>query len=124
MIIFSGKPEQQITRRTGRDIDALEIASRVTSRRRKRLTIDKGLERVGVSVEDQKKKMVGCNFDGALVMLGSKSGVAQKLKERVSDYLVPILCVAHCLELAILDTVKEVPYLKTFQETVQAVFKY
>ena len=43
--------------------------------------IDKGLERVGVSVEDQKKKMVGCNFDGASVMLGSKSGVAQKLKE-------------------------------------------
>ena len=68
--------------------------------------------------------MVSCNFDGALVMLGSKSGVAQKLKERVSDYLMPILCVAHCLELAILDTVKEVPYLKTFQETVQAVFKY
>ena len=86
--------------------------------------IDKGLERVGVSVEDQKKKMVGCNFDGASVMLGSKSGVAQKLKERVGNYLVPIHCVAHCLELAILDAVKEVPYLKTFQETVEAVFKY
>lgn len=86
--------------------------------------IDKGLERVGVSVEDQKKKMVGCNFDGASVMLGSKSGVAQKLKERVGNYLVPIHCVAHCLEIAILDAVKEVPYLKTFQETVQVVFKY
>ena len=56
-------------------------------------------------------------------MLGSKSSVAQKLKERVGNYLVPIHCVAHCLELAILDAVKEVPYLKTFQETVQAVFK-
>lgn len=33
---------------------------------------------------------------------------------------MPIHCVAHCLELAILDAVKEVP----FQETVQAVFKY
>ena len=54
--------------------------------------IDKGLERVGVSVEDQKKKMVGCNFDGASVMLGSKSGVSQKLKERVGNYLVPIHC--------------------------------
>ena len=57
-------------------------------------------------------------------LLGSKSGVAQKLKERVGNYLVPIHCVAHCLELAILDAVKEVPYLKTFQEIVQAVFKY
>ena len=65
--------------------------------------------------------MVGCNFDGASVMLGSKSGVAQKLTERVGDYLVPIHCVAHCRELAILDAVKEVPYLKTFQETVQEV---
>lgn len=86
--------------------------------------IDKGLERVEVSVEDQKKKMVGCNFDGASVKERSKSGVAQKLKERVGNYLVPIHCVAHCLELAILDAVKEVPYLNTFQETVQAVFKY
>lgn len=84
------------------------------------VAIDKGLGRVGVSVEDQKKKMVGCNFDGASIMLGSKSGVAEKLKERVGDYLVPIHCVAHCLELAILDAAKEVPYLKTFQ----AVFKY
>ena len=86
--------------------------------------IDKGLERVGASVEEQKKKMVGSNFDGASVMLVSKSGVAQKLKERVGDYLVPIHRVAHCLELAILDAVKEVQYLKTFQETVQAVLKY
>lgn len=31
MIIFSRKPEQQITRRTGRGIDALEIASQTTS---------------------------------------------------------------------------------------------
>ena len=46
VIIFSGKPEQQITRRTGRGIDALEIASRLTSRRRKRLTIDVLLMRV------------------------------------------------------------------------------
>lgn len=35
-----------------------------------------------------------------------------------------LFTVAHCLELAILDAVKEVPYLKIFQETVQAVFKY
>jgi len=70
----------------------------------------------------RKKKMVGCNFDGASVILGRKSGVAQKLKERLVNYLVPIHCVVHCLELAILDAVKEVPYLKTFQETVRAVF--
>lgn len=35
MIIFSGKLEQQITWRTERSIDALEIASRTTSRNKK-----------------------------------------------------------------------------------------
>ena len=72
--------------------------------------IDKGLERVGVNIEHQKKKMVGYNFDGASVMLAKKSGVAKTLKERVGNYLVSIHCVAHCLELPVLDAVKEVPY--------------
>ena len=56
--------------------------------------IDKGLERVGVSVEDQKKKMVGCNFDGASVMLGSKSGVSQKLRWAITLCLFTVLLIA------------------------------
>ena len=86
--------------------------------------LDNDLQRVGVTIEQQKVKMVSCNFDGAAVMMGKHSGVATKLKERVGNYLVAIHYVAHCLELAVLDAVKEVPYLKTFQETVKEVFKY
>lgn len=70
--------------------------------------LDNGLERVGVTIEQQKVKMVGCNFDGAAVMMGKNSSVTTKLKERVGNYLVTIHCVAHCLKLAVLDTVKEV----------------
>ena len=86
--------------------------------------IDKGLERVEVNIEQQKKKMVGCNFDGSSVMLGKQSGVAKRLDERVGNYLVSIHCIARCLEPAVLDAVKEVPYLTTFQETVKGIFKY
>ena len=68
--------------------------------------------------------MVGCNFDGASVRLGKQFGVAKRLEERVGNYHVSIHCVAHCLEVAILDAVKEVPYLTTFQETVKGIFKY
>ena len=47
----------------------------------------------------------------------------KRLEERVGNYLVSILCAAHCLELTVLDAVKEVPYLTTFQETVKGTFK-
>lgn len=33
-------------------------------------------------------------------------------------------CVAHNLELAVLDAVKTVPYLETFHETIRQVFKF
>lgn len=61
------------------------------------------------------------NFDGASVMMGEINGVACRLKRRV-PHIVILHCVAHKLELAVLDAVK-VPYLQKFDDTIKAIFK-
>ncbi|XP_015763634.1 PREDICTED: zinc finger protein 862-like [Acropora digitifera] len=86
--------------------------------------IDKALSRVGVTVETQSKKMVGSNFDGASVMMGQKTGVATRLKERIGNHHVTTHCVAHNLELAIADAIKEVSHYSKFEETVKGIFKF
>ncbi|XP_060084946.1 zinc finger protein 862-like [Ylistrum balloti] len=82
--------------------------------------IDKGLENIGLTRDLVDAKIVGCNFDGASVMLGAKNGVAAKIRNRlVGRDIVVLHCVAHNLELGVLDAIKQVQYLKTFQATVQ-----
>ena len=49
-----------------------------------------------------KEQLVACCFDGASVMMGHKTGVATRLKEKV-PFLTVIHCCAHRLELAIKD---------------------
>ena len=85
---------------------------------------DRALLRVGVTEEIQKKKMVGSNFDGASVMMGKRSGVAARLRDRIGDHHVTMHCVAHNLELAVADAIKEVPYYTKFEDTVKGVFKF
>ena len=70
------------------------------------------------------EKLVGCNFDGANVMIGAKGGVSKKLEDKVSQPICIIHCVAHKLELAVLDAVKRCPYLSTFEDTVKEVYKF
>lgn len=71
-----------------------------------------------------RKKLVGCNFHGASVMMGKKSGVAVQIQGKVPHQIVVLHCVAHNLELGVLDAVKTIPYLTTFDETVRLVFKF
>lgn len=71
--------------------------------------IDKGLEAVQVDENVLSDKLVGCNFDGASVMIEAKGGVSKKLEEKVGHPLCIIHCVAHNLELAVLDAVKRCP---------------
>ena len=82
------------------------------------------LETIDIDQETLKKKLVGCNFDGASVMIGKKSGVAVQIQKKVPQPVVILHCVAHNLELAVLDAVKTVPYLETFHETIRQVFKF
>ncbi|XP_033758057.1 zinc finger protein 862-like [Pecten maximus] len=85
--------------------------------------IDRALETIGIDENAFKSKLVGCNFDGAAVMMGKKGGVAAKVKERV-PHAVAIHCVAHNLELAVLESVKTVPYLSKFDTTVKNIFLF
>ena len=82
------------------------------------------LETIDIDQETLKKKLVGCNFDGASVMMGKKSGVAVQIQKKVPQPVVILHCVAHNLELAVLDAVKTVPYLENFHETIRQVFKF
>ena len=81
------------------------------------------LETIDIDQETLKKKLVGCNFDGASVMTGKKSGVVVQI-QKVPQTVVILHCVAHNLELAVLDAVKTVPYLENFHETIRQVFKF
>jgi hypothetical protein len=65
--------------------------------------------------------LVCANFDGASVMLGKKSGVITHIQRQVPQ-IIPIHCVAHKLELAILDAVKNLPFLKKYYDTIRGLF--
>ena len=47
--------------------------------------IIKGLQYIGIDEEVLRKKLVCCNFDGAAVMLGHKSGDAVRMQEMVAS---------------------------------------
>lgn len=70
------------------------------------------------------QRLVNVNFDGASVMSGHVSGVQARLKKR-RDGLVYTHCVAHLLELAVLDAIKfEDTYLEQFNDNLNGIFKF
>ena len=71
------------------------------------LGIEEGLRSVGVDEDVLKEKLVACNFDGAAVNMGKENGVARKIRDRVGEHVITVHCVAHNLELAILDVMKD-----------------
>ena len=50
---------------------------------------------------------MSCNFDGASVNMGKHNGVAKKVQEGVGDHLIKVHCVAHYLELTVVDVLKK-----------------
>ena len=70
-----------------------------------------------LNLENWKSKVVGLGTDGASVNLGSQGGLGTILK-RDAPYLIHIHCIAHKLELAVLDACKHVSYVTKFQDTV------
>lgn len=65
--------------------------------------------------------LVCANFDGASVNFGCKSGVATRLKAVFPD-IVAIHCIAHKLELAVLDASKTVKYMSQFETTLKSIY--
>ena len=54
-------------------------------------------------------------------MIGEQSGVKTLLKKDFPVINV-IQCVAHKLELSVLDAAKSMPYLQIFEETIKSIF--
>ena len=63
------------------------------------------------------------NFDGAAVMIGCKSGVSALMKEK-NPQIVSIHCVAHKLELGVLDADRSIDYLHKFEDIVKSIYKF
>ena len=74
-------------------------------------------------IPDWEKKLVAASFDGARVNMGHTAGVA-RLLENDCGQLVIVHCVAHRLELAITDAMRNVKYEKTFTTILKKVYSY
>ena len=61
-----------------------------------------------------KENVVGCTFNGASVMVTKSGGVTQQLQVKISRPVIDISCIAHRLQLAVLDAVKTSLYLNRF----------
>lgn len=72
-------------------------------------------------LEKWKEKVVFLCADGAAVNMGKKTGVAAKLKEEVG-HLLSIHCVAHRLELGMVDAIKAQPGIKKLQEVLHYLY--
>ena len=68
------------------------------------------------------KKLVNVNFDGASVMSGNNSGVQMKMKAKQGLFYTH--CVVHCIELAVLDSIKGDPYLQEFDNGINKIFQF
>ena len=72
------------------------------------------MEAVDIDNELLKEKFVGCTFNGPSVMIAKSGGVTQQLQGKIGRPVIDIRCVAHRLELAVLDAVKTSSYLNRF----------
>ena len=77
----------------------------------------------GLGIFNWKSKLVGLGTDGASVNVGCHGGLGAILKQEI-PYLLQIHCIAHRLELAVLDTCKHVEFVGNFQETIKSVLKF
>ena len=79
-------------------------------------------ERLGINLFG-KGKVVGLATDGAKTMLGCHGGVAAKLTKDI-PHLVVIHSVAHRLQLAVLDSLKAVPFMQKVEKTFRGLYIY
>ncbi len=75
------------------------------------LHLDTFLTNLGI--QNWKSKLVGLGTDGATVNVGQQGGLGAIFKREL-PYLVQIHCVAHRLELAVLDACKKIEYVEKF----------
>ena len=84
-------------------------------------SIVNGFEDIGIN--NWKDGLVACGSDGASVMTGVRNGVIAKLRQDV-PWLIRIHCVAHKLELAVLDGIKDVQYFADLTAMLKGLYKH
>ena len=76
-----------------------------------------------LGIDNFMSKLVGLGTDGASVNCGPRSGIGAIINKDI-PHLVHIHCIAHKLELAVLDACKQVAYIEKFQTTIKSLLKY
>ena len=77
------------------------------------------LQQEGLSVD----KLKGFGSDGAAVMVGRKSGVATRVKQK-SPHCISIHCMAHRFNLCTSQASRNIPILKEFEGTLSDLYYY
>ena len=74
--------------------------------------------------EDWISKLIGAGCDGASVNLGANNSVATRLMGEQRNYVVPVHCVAHRLELAVLAGIRDNNNLTTINDIFKKIYKH
>ena len=56
--------------------------------------------------------------------MGCRGGAAKPLEETFGNHIIPIRCVAHKLELGLMDAVKKDAYLTKFEERTKGIYRF
>jgi hypothetical protein len=88
--------------------------------------IKNGLKTIDIDIEngDSKPVLACINMDGANVNMGAKNGVAKKNSDCVNHKVIITHCVAHRLELGVLDAAKTESYLEQFESTTKRIYRF
>ena len=70
------------------------------------------------------EKMVSLATDGAATMMGHKTGVGVQLKSKHSPFMVQTHCLAHRLNLAVVDSIKKNDTLVKFREKFNSLYHF
>jgi hypothetical protein len=76
-----------------------------------------------VQIPYWKEKLVAMGTDGAAVNTGCNTGLVVQMREEV-PWLTGIWCVAHKLELALLDAIKEEQFLLDMKDLLKGLYKH
>ncbi|XP_071953114.1 zinc finger protein 862-like [Antedon mediterranea] len=85
-------------------------------------TVEKIFNNTGCG-ERWKSKVVGFGADGASVNLGKRGGVIVHLKESAGEHIIPMHCMPHRLELALLSGLKKQPTVTKVYDLLYLVWK-
>jgi len=71
-----------------------------------------------------KMNCIGQCYDGASVMSGDFLWVQERIRSEVPHVIIYIYCYAHRLNLYLVQTLQNIPYISNFFNTIQDLYKF